>query len=131
MSVTTLIGAAIGAAIDGSDGDDSNLDGAIGGAIAAKVVTAVIPLALTFATGWFVLRGIGKLKDEVFGTDEPVRRLATDGLTPPGVRATSGHARPSFLPAKELQTPRIDVRPVLAFGRGQVDDRQSPAEGRA
>jgi hypothetical protein len=74
MSVTTLIGAAIGSAIDGSSGDDSNLDGAIGGAIAAKVITAVIPLALTFATGWFVLRGIGKLKDEVFGADEPVRR---------------------------------------------------------
>jgi hypothetical protein len=67
MSFTTLIGAAIGSAIDGASGDDSSIDGAIEGAIAANVVKAVIPLALTFATGWLVLRGIGKVKDQVFG----------------------------------------------------------------
>jgi hypothetical protein len=73
MSFTTLIGAAIGSAIDGASGDDSSIDGAIEGAIAANVVKAVIPLALTFATGWLVLRGIGKVKDQVFGTSTAER----------------------------------------------------------
>jgi hypothetical protein len=71
MSFTTMIGAAVGAAIDGSSGDDSAVDGAIEGAIVANVVKAVIPLALTFVTGWLVLRGIGQLKDRVFGSDTP------------------------------------------------------------
>jgi len=73
MSLTTIIGAAIGSAIDGSNGDDSSIDGAIGGAIAANVVKAVIPLAVTFATGWLVLRALGKLTDQVFGADLPGR----------------------------------------------------------
>jgi hypothetical protein len=68
MKFSTMLGAAIGAAIDGSSGDDSTVDGAIEGAMAATAVRAVIPLALTFATGWLVLRGIGKLKDAAFGT---------------------------------------------------------------
>jgi len=67
MNFSTMIGAALGAAIDGSNGDDSSVDGAIEGAIVATAVRAVIPLALTFATGWLVLRGIGKLKDAAFG----------------------------------------------------------------
>jgi hypothetical protein len=70
MNFTTMIGAAIGAALDGSSGDDSSVDGAIEGAIAATAVRAVIPLALTFATGWLVLRGIGKLKDATFGASK-------------------------------------------------------------
>jgi hypothetical protein len=73
MSFTTLLGAAIGSAIDGSSGDDSTIDGAIGGAIVANVVKAAVPVVLTFATGWLVLRGIGKLKDQVFGESTPAQ----------------------------------------------------------
>ena len=47
------------------------LDGAIEGVIVANVVKAVIPLALTFATGWLVLRGLGQIKTRVFGEDAP------------------------------------------------------------
>lgn len=68
MEFSTMLGAAIGAAIDGSSGDDSSVDGAIEGAVAATVIRALIPVALTFATGWLVLRGIGKLKDAAFGS---------------------------------------------------------------
>ena len=67
MKLSTILGAAIGSAIDGSDGDDSTVDGAIGGAVAATAIRAVIPLAVTFATGWLVLRGIGRARDAVFG----------------------------------------------------------------
>lgn len=67
MKFSTMLGAAIGSAIDGRDGDDSTVDGAIKGAVAATVVRGVIPLAITFATGWLVLRGIGKAKDKLFG----------------------------------------------------------------
>ena len=69
MKFSTMLGAAIGSAIDGRDGDDSTVDGAIKGAVAATTIRAVIPLAITFATGWLVLRGIGKVKDRVFGGD--------------------------------------------------------------
>ncbi|MDB5679379.1 hypothetical protein [Sphingomonas bacterium] len=68
MKFSTMLGAAIGSAIDGRDGDDSTVDGAIAGAGAATVVRAVVPLAITFATGWLVLRGVGKLKDRMFAT---------------------------------------------------------------
>ena len=67
MKFSTILGAAIGSAIDSRDGDDSTVDGAIGGALAATAIRAVVPLAITFATGWLVLRGIGRAKDAVFG----------------------------------------------------------------
>ena len=67
MKFSTMLGAAIGSAIDGRDGDDSTLDGAIGGAVAAAVIRTMVPVAITFATGWLVLRGIGRAKDAVFG----------------------------------------------------------------
>ncbi|MES2097197.1 MAG: hypothetical protein V4459_10610 [Pseudomonadota bacterium] len=73
MKFSTMIGAAIGSAIDGRDGEDSTVDGAIKGAVAATTIRAVIPLAITFATGWLVLRGIGKVKDRVFGGDTPAK----------------------------------------------------------
>ena len=67
MKFSTILGAAIGSAIDGRDGDDSTVDGAIEGALAANVIRIAVPVAITFATGWLVLRGIGKLKDGLFG----------------------------------------------------------------
>ena len=71
MRFSTILAAAIGSAIDGRDGDDSTLDGAIGGAAAAAAIRTLVPVAITFATGWLVLRGIGKLKDKAFGTAAP------------------------------------------------------------
>lgn len=67
MKFSTIMGAAIGSAIDGRDGDDSTVDGAIEGALAATAIRTVVPIAITFATGWLVLRGIGKAKHAVFG----------------------------------------------------------------
>lgn len=72
--LSSLIGAAIGSAIDGADGDDSTLDGAIGGAIAGFAVRALVPVVLTYATGWLVLHGIGKAKDAIF-SDGPKSRV--------------------------------------------------------
>ncbi len=68
MKLTTILGAAIGSAIDGSDGDDSTVDGAIAGAATATAIRIVLPVAITFATGWLVLRGVGMLRDKAFGT---------------------------------------------------------------
>ena len=69
MSATT-IGGLIGAAIDSMGGDDdSNVDGAIKGAVVANVLKVVAPLAVTYFVGWTVLRGLGQLKDRVFGED--------------------------------------------------------------
>ena len=64
--LSTVIGAALGSAIDGSDGDDSTLDGALGGAAAALAIRTLAPIALTYAAGWLLLRGIGKATDAVF-----------------------------------------------------------------
>jgi hypothetical protein len=66
--LSTVIGAALGSAIDGAEGDDSTIDGALGGAAAAMAIRAIVPLALTYATGWLVLHGIGKARDAVFGS---------------------------------------------------------------
>lgn len=67
MSATT-IGALIGGAIDSWSGDDdSSADGALIGAVTANVLKAVLPIAVTYAVGWAVLRGAGELKDRVFG----------------------------------------------------------------
>lgn len=65
--LSSLIGAAICSAIDGADGDDSTLDVAIGG----MVVRALVPVVLTYATGWLVLHGISKAKDTIFEGGKP------------------------------------------------------------
>jgi hypothetical protein len=67
MKFSTILGAAIGSAIDGSDGDDSTVDGAIIGAATVAVIRVAVPLAVTFATGWLVWRGIGKAREAMFG----------------------------------------------------------------
>jgi hypothetical protein len=56
--LSTVIGAALGSAIDG----------ALGGAAVALAVRAIVPLAVTYATGWLVLYGIGRARDAVFGS---------------------------------------------------------------
>lgn len=63
----TTIGALIGAGIDSMSGDDGNADGAIIGAITANVLKVAVPMAVTYAIGWAVLRGAAELKDQVFG----------------------------------------------------------------
>lgn len=64
----TTIGALVGGAIDSMSGDDSAADGAIWGAVTANALKIVLPLAITYAVGWAVLRGAGELKDRAFGT---------------------------------------------------------------
>lgn len=64
----TTIGALVGGAIDAMSGDDGAADGAIFGAIAANVLKVAIPVAVTYAVGWAVLRGLGELKDQAFGS---------------------------------------------------------------
>lgn len=67
MSATT-IGALIGGAVDAMSGDDdSSADGALKGAIAVNVLKVVLPVAVTYAVGWAVLRGLGALKDKATG----------------------------------------------------------------
>ena len=68
MSVTT-VGALIGGAIDSMSGDDGSADGAIKGAIVANVLKVALPLVVTYAVGWAVLRGAAELKTAVFGGD--------------------------------------------------------------
>ncbi|HEX8485285.1 hypothetical protein [Sphingomonas sp.] len=65
----TTIGALVGGAIDSMSGDDGNADGAIIGAITANVLKVVVPIAVTYAIGWAVLRGLGEIKDQVFGEE--------------------------------------------------------------
>lgn len=67
MSWTTALGALIGGAIDASDGDDASWDGALKGALVGGALRIVVPVALTYATGWLVLKGIGELKDLALG----------------------------------------------------------------
>lgn len=68
---TTTTGALIGAAIDSISGDDDSVeDGAIIGAVTANVLKVVLPLAVTYAVGWAVLRGAEQLKDQIFGKVE-------------------------------------------------------------
>ena len=62
MSATTL-GALIGGAIDHFSGDDdSSVDGAIKGAVVANVAKVVLPIAVTYAVGWAVLRGLEQVR---------------------------------------------------------------------
>ena len=68
---TTTTGALIGAAIDSISGDDDSVaDGAIIGAVTANVLKLVVPVVVTYAVGWAVLRGAAELKDAVFGEVE-------------------------------------------------------------
>jgi len=68
MKTSTIIGGLIGSAIDGRDGDDSTADGALIGAGVAMAARVIVPVAVTFAVGWLVLRGLGKVTDSVLGT---------------------------------------------------------------
>lgn len=68
MSATT-IGALIGGAVDSMSGDDGNADGAIIGAVSANVLKVVLPMAVTYAVGWAVLRGVAELNHRVMGGD--------------------------------------------------------------
>jgi len=67
MKASTILGAAIGSMIDGSDGDDSTADGALIGAGVVTAVRIIVPIAITFAAGWLVLRGLGKVTDAILG----------------------------------------------------------------
>ena len=46
------------------------MDGAIIGAVTANVLKLVVPVVVTYAVGWAVLRGAAELKDAVFGEVE-------------------------------------------------------------
>ena len=69
MSATS-VGALIGGAVDALSGDDSAADGALYGAATANVLKIVLPLAVTYAVGWAVLRGAAEVKARVFGGGE-------------------------------------------------------------
>ena len=71
MKTSTIIGGLIGSAIDKRNGDDSTVDGALIGAGVVTAARVIVPIAVTFAVGWFVLRGLGKLTDSVLGTRNP------------------------------------------------------------
>jgi hypothetical protein len=62
------VGALIGGAVDALSGDDSAADGALVGAVTANMLKIVLPLAVTYAVGWAVLRGVAELKERAFGS---------------------------------------------------------------
>ena len=66
MSATS-VGALIGGAIDAMSGDDSAADGALVGSVTANVLKIALPLVVTYAVGWAVLRGVAELKERAFG----------------------------------------------------------------
>lgn len=66
----TTIGAIVGAAIDGMSGDDGVGDGAIVGALTANVLKVAVPVVLTYAVGWAVLRGLGEAFDAITGEEQ-------------------------------------------------------------
>lgn len=65
----TTIGALVGGAIDSMSGDDGIGDGAIIGAVTANILKVAVPVIVTYAIGWAVLRGLGALQDRAFGGD--------------------------------------------------------------
>jgi hypothetical protein len=67
---TTTIGAIVGAAIDGMSGDDGVGDGAIIGAITANVLKVAVPVVVTYAIGWAVLRAVGQGFDAITGKEQ-------------------------------------------------------------
>ena len=71
MKTSTILGGLIGSAIDGADGDDSTADGALIGAGVVTAVRILVPIAVTFAAGWLVLRGLNKMADAVLGARTP------------------------------------------------------------
>lgn len=70
------LGALIGSALDASDGDDGVLDGTIKGAAIGGLINVLLPVVITYATGWLVLRGLEALKDQAFGNDNQPRKAA-------------------------------------------------------
>ena len=68
--LSTAFGALIGGAIDSASGDDSNADGAIIGGATAMLVRAILPVAVTYAVGWAVLKSLDAAKDAAFGKGE-------------------------------------------------------------
>ena len=58
----TTVGALIGGAIDSLSGDDGNADGALIGALTANVLKVTVPVVVTYAVGWAVLRGLAALR---------------------------------------------------------------------
>ena len=67
MRTSTVLGGLIGGVMDGANGDDSSADGALIGAGVVTVARILAPIAITFATGWLVLRGLSALTDKVLG----------------------------------------------------------------
>ncbi|WP_174284997.1 hypothetical protein [Sphingomonas bacterium] len=63
----TTVGALIGAAIDELNGGDDVGEGAIVGAVTANVLKVVLPLVVTYAIGWGVLRGAAELRERLLG----------------------------------------------------------------
>lgn len=61
----TSVGALIGGAIDAMSGDDSAADGALIGAVTANVLKVLLPIAVTYAIGWGVLKGVAVLGDRI------------------------------------------------------------------
>ncbi|CAN5552307.1 hypothetical protein BH09PSE4_BH09PSE4_14830 [soil metagenome] len=68
----TTIGALVGAGIDSMSGDDGNADGAILGAVSANVLKIVLPIAITYAVGWGVLRALGKFRDGLASAERSI-----------------------------------------------------------
>ena len=62
---TTTVGALIGAAIDDISGGDDAAEGAIIGAVTANVLKIVLPIAVTYAIGWGVLRGLAEVREKL------------------------------------------------------------------
>lgn len=69
---TTVVGALIGGAIDSMSGDDGAADGAIIGAITANVLKFTLPIVVTYAIGWGVLKGLSTLAAQA---DERVKEM--------------------------------------------------------
>ena len=63
----TTVGALIGAAIDEMNGGEDVAEGAIFGAVTANVLKVVLPLAVTYAIGWGVLRGAAEVREKLLG----------------------------------------------------------------
>lgn len=72
--MSNLAAMLIGAAIDRRDGD-SGVKGAITGLLAASAVRVAVPIIATYAVGWLVLKGAGKLAEKAgFGNGDDDRR---------------------------------------------------------
>ena len=63
----TSLGAIVGGAIDSMSGDDSAADGAIIGALTANALKVAVPIVITYAIGWAVLKGTGEILGAVTG----------------------------------------------------------------